>query len=164
MEMEGSIFCRECGGQLLLDQSFDSSKTNRTTDYRSNDTAEQMIDFDFPSPVVLEPGALVTLNLVGKGAFFSMEEEGEMILGRGSEGQSMIPDFDLNPYDAFKAGVSRIHAAIRVVEDQVIITDLGSSNGTSINGEKIEPHVPHSLRSGDILSLGRFKIEVVTRY
>jgi len=164
LEMEGSIFCKECGAQLLLDQRIDFSKVKTTTDYRPNDPAEPIFDFDIPAPVVLQPGALVTMNLVGKEACFSIEEEGELILGRGSEGQSVMPDFDLSQYDAFKAGVSRMHAAIRVVADQVIITDLGSSNGTSINGEKIEPHVPHSLRSGDILSLGKFKIEVITKY
>ena len=70
------------------------------------------------------------------------EDEEEVILGRASEGQSMVPDINLEPYQAFEAGVSRIHAAIRLVEDQVLITDLGSGNGTRINGNKIEPHIP----------------------
>ena len=73
----------------------------------------------------------------------------------------MVPDINLDPYRAFEAGVSRIHAAIRLVDDQVLITDLGSGNGTRINGNRIEPNIPHPLKNGDLLNLGKLKLQVM---
>ncbi len=48
--------------------------------------------------------------------------------------------------------VSREHAEFRIGTDQVIITDLGSRNGTFINGKKLtEPHV---LNDRDLVGIG----------
>ena len=91
------------------------------------------------------------------------EDEEEVILGRATEGQSMVPDINLEPYQAFEAGVSRIHAAIRIAGDQVLITDLGSGNGTRINGNKIEPQIPHPIANGDLVNLGKLKIQIIIK-
>jgi adenylate cyclase len=42
------------------------------------------------------------------------------------------------------------------------IEDIGSTNGTSIDGERIEPRLPHPLAPGSTLKLG--DIELVVRY
>jgi pSer/pThr/pTyr-binding forkhead associated (FHA) protein len=39
------------------------------------------------------------------------------------------------------------------------LIDLGSANGTYVNGERLEPHVPRLLRQGDRLRLGRVVLE-----
>ena len=39
-------------------------------------------------------------------------------------------------------GISRQHCKVEVVdEENIFVTDLGSTNGVMINGEKIAPHV-----------------------
>jgi diguanylate cyclase (GGDEF)-like protein len=48
-------------------------------------------------------------------------------------------------------GVSRKHARIILVREEVIIEDLGSANGTFVNGE---PILSHSLKDGDKVRLG----------
>ncbi len=48
--------------------------------------------------------------------------------------------------------VSRHHAEIRRTENDYAISDLGSSNGTFVNGQRIRHH---RLSSGDQLQLGR---------
>jgi DNA-binding winged helix-turn-helix (wHTH) protein len=50
------------------------------------------------------------------------------------------------------AGVSRRHAAIRIDADRGVIEDIGSKNGTSLNGERIS--APTELRDGDRILLG----------
>jgi pSer/pThr/pTyr-binding forkhead associated (FHA) protein len=45
----------------------------------------------------------------------------------------------------------------------ITVTDLGSVNGTRINGRKITAHIPHPIKNGDILTLGKFKIQVLIR-
>jgi len=44
-----------------------------------------------------------------------------------------------------------------------MVMDLGSSNGTYINGRRINPHVEESLGHGDIVALGKLKIQVLLR-
>ena len=59
--------------------------------------------------------------------------------------------------------VSRIHARLSVGPDNTLqIEDIGSTNGTSIDGERIEPRLPHPLAPGSTLKLG--DIELVVRY
>ncbi len=51
--------------------------------------------------------------------------------------------------------VSRKHCIIEVQDDgRVFLTDLGSTNGTRVNDEKIPPREPTRLRDGDIISVG----------
>jgi hypothetical protein len=48
--------------------------------------------------------------------------------------------------------VSRFHAKIQSDGDQLILTDLDSTNGTRVNGHPVQMHV---LRPGDQLNIGR---------
>jgi serine/threonine protein kinase len=50
--------------------------------------------------------------------------------------------------------VSRRHAVVQVTAATVHVVDLGSTNGTFVNGERIEANHPHPLRTGDTLRLG----------
>ena len=53
--------------------------------------------------------------------------------------------------------VSRRHAVIRVTGGEVVLEDLGSSNGTSVNGEKIR--APRALSDGDMVAFGDLSFE-----
>lgn len=55
--------------------------------------------------------------------------------------------------------ISRKHCCIAIVNDTVVVRDLGSTNGVSINGERIEQE--GRLRLGDELSIGdvRFRLQ-----
>lgn len=50
--------------------------------------------------------------------------------------------------------VSRRHAVIQPEGRAWVIVDLGSSNGTFINGQRLKPNTPHPLRPGDQILLG----------
>lgn len=53
------------------------------------------------------------------------------------------------------AGISRIHAKIERGSAGYSVCDLNSTNGTYINGEKLAPQVPHTIRRGDEIRFGR---------
>jgi hypothetical protein len=58
-------------------------------------------------------------------------------------------------------GVSRTHARIVVDDDhQVTVCDLGSTNGTFVNGERLEPFINHRLINNDTLQVGRCELRV----
>jgi len=85
----------------------------------------------------------------------------EAILGRYSPGNTTQPRVDLAPYNAQSRGVSRLHAAIRRnSEGQMTVVDLGSSNGTWLNNERLDAQRPYVLRPGDRVVLSQIQIEI----
>ena len=80
---------------------------------------------------------------------------GQILIGKRSVSQGVTPDIDLGMAPA-DAGVSRAHAMLRLTPSALTITDLGSTNGTSLNGsdELIPPDTEIPLRSGDRVHLG----------
>ena len=105
----------------------------------------------------------IALKLLSNGQLIPLSGQTEFTLGRITEGQPILPDIDLAPYEGYAEGVSRLHAAIRVTDRGVMIVDLGSSNGTRINGQKIVPNVNYPLKDGDMLALGRIKLQISIR-
>src|SRR4051794_14681992 len=72
--------------------------------------------------------------------------EGEVVIGRSSY-CSLVLDHET---------LSRVHASLRVVGDGIELSDLGSSNGTFVNGAGIA--APTRVRPGDDIRLGKVKI------
>ena len=54
--------------------------------------------------------------------------------------------------------VSGEHAAIVSVANDCILEDLGSTNGTLVNGASVKKHI---LRDNDVIELGKFKLKFV---
>lgn len=68
-----------------------------------------------------------------------------MIAGRDSSCDISINDINL----------SRFHFNINYINNNYIIADLGSKNGTYINGNKINSKI---LFNGDIITVGHSKL------
>ncbi|MGO4613897.1 FHA domain-containing protein [Nocardia sp. 2YAB30] len=79
----------------------------------------------------------------------------EILIGKRSVSQGIAPGIDLGIAPA-DIGVSRAHAMLHIDDRGLTITDLGSTNGTSLNGSEdlLPPKVAVSLRSGDRIHLG----------
>jgi phage tail-like protein len=54
--------------------------------------------------------------------------------------------------------VSRRHAELRCMPTECSLVDLGSANGTRLNGQKLTPNVPVPLKHGDNIQIGSFKL------
>lgn len=67
-----------------------------------------------------------------------------------------VPD---NAFEIAEASVSSHHCEIMLRGNDVVIKDLGSTNGTYINGEKIEEAV---LKAGQILRVGMIEMRLET--
>ena len=50
--------------------------------------------------------------------------------------------------------VSTTHAKIELKNDQIVLVDVGSTNGTSVDGEPIEEGKPHPLAAGNTVVFG----------
>ncbi len=78
-------------------------------------------------------------------------------IGRRDPRRHHYPELDLAEHD--RGVASRNHATIHLSDDVYTLTDLGSTNGTMINEERIPPNVPHPLRSGDRIKVGEVVME-----
>ena len=85
---------------------------------------------------------LTVLTGTSTGQLFKLPR-GEANIGRSTEAVVRISD----------DGVSRHHARLRLETDKQWVEDLGSRNGTYVNGTKIEERT--ALRDGDKIQVGR---------
>ena len=154
--MTGALFCAECGAQLigrdtLTTQSI-ATENLKTASRRTTGEMSQPVEGD---------NAWANLHLLDTGQVLPLSSRNEFTMGRISEGQPIMPDIDLSPYQAYAAGVSRLHAVIRRTGVTVVFMDLGSANGTFINGNRLTPNTEETLKHGDILARGKMRMQVL---
>jgi hypothetical protein len=104
-----------------------------------------------------------SLHLLDTGHVIPLIAKNEFTLGRVSEGQPIMPDIDLSAYQAYAAGVSRLHAVVKRGLHHIVFMDLGSANGSFINGKRLSPNEEQMLSHGDVVALGKMKIQVLLK-
>lgn len=88
-----------------------------------------------------------TLVLVAQNGVVVPVEKNVMLIGRSSECDIHFRE------DA--GDVSRRHCRIDVQKGEVRLTDLGSTCGTFLRGEKLTPNMPVQLHKGDTFTMGQ---------
>jgi hypothetical protein len=81
-----------------------------------------------------------------------------IVVGRVGDGPGDQPELDLGRFGGAEHGVSRLHAAILYQNKELFVEDLGSTNGTRINGLSLQPNTPYHVRNGDELEFGRLMV------
>jgi pSer/pThr/pTyr-binding forkhead associated (FHA) protein len=71
-----------------------------------------------------------------------------LTIGRGRSNDIVIPRDKLT---------SRLHAVVRYEHNHYALYDERSANGTFVNGDEIEPGVPHILQDGDTIGVGAYE-------
>ena len=88
-------------------------------------------------------------RLVLRHGTLNYEVTGVVTLGRSSSSTVTIDDSE----------ASRSHAEVSIVDHELIVRDLNSTNGTKVNGRVID--APTTLTSGDVIIIGNTEISVV---
>ncbi len=158
--LDGAVFCAECGSQLtgreaLVTQNI-STKDLRRGEKEPSGFEDRYQRFDGSE-------AWGSLHLLDSGHVIPLGGKEHFTLGRVSEGQPIMPDVDLSPYQAYAAGVSRLHAIVKRSADGMAFMDLGSANGSFLNGKRLAPNEEHPLRHGDVVALGKMKIQILLK-
>jgi hypothetical protein len=100
---------------------------------------EQQVGGGYPPPG--GPGGTANVRLVsGDGRNYPLQM-GSTVIGRGDQANLRLPD----------VGISRRHARLDYDGSQVVLTDLGSTNGTMVNGQRVSAV---ALNPGDMIQLG----------
>ena len=79
-------------------------------------------------------------------------------LQRWNSEQSPTPPEMLKRYDAIRT-LSRLHVRFEQKDDEVYVTDLGSSNATYVDDERVESSTP--VQDGSTLKCGKISFKVV---
>ena len=99
----------------------------------------------------MRPGKSFVLRFISgkyQGGEFPIVPEKQIIVGRSSDLEMVLVE-DM---------VSRKHAKIQMQADQIWIEDLGSTNGTFVNGEKIKRA---RLKEGDRVLIGTSILKLI---
>ncbi len=158
-EFVGTLYCSECGSRLM------HSAPVPTVEIPAEELKDQP-EATKPSASAgpdLKSGAIMGLRVMETGEVISLIGRDNFTLGRAVKDQAVIPDIDLDRYQAYDHGVSRIHAEIRLTSEGVEVKDLDSVNGTIVNGEQIPSQESQPLRHGDTLQLGRLHLQLISR-
>ncbi|MBI1878220.1 MAG: protein kinase [Chloroflexi bacterium] len=99
----------------------------------------------------------IRLKLTASGHNIFAPNRNELIIGRASN--DVTPDIDLGPYGGGKAGVSRRHNRLLRRDSGWFVEDLGSKNGTFVNGIKVIPSQMITLKEGDVIRCGQIELQ-----
>lgn len=97
----------------------------------------------------LEPPSIIGLDV-----------RSALVVGRIDPLYDERPDLDLSPHLGLDYGVSRRHATLIPSVEGLYLSDLGSKNGTWINGMYAEPAQRYLLASGDKVEFGLLRLVV----
>lgn len=126
----GALFCDECGAGL-----------------------EQVAVEPGPAAAAGQPAGRMVLKAGGQ--VIPLPDKPEVILGREDPVSGVFPDVDLTPLGADEKGVSRRHARITRKDSGYRIEDLGSTNATAVNRNRLMPQEAVALKPGDEIRLGK---------
>lgn len=82
-------------------------------------------------------------------------ETDRITIGRHSQNNLVLPDDS--------RVVSNQHAELQVSAQERHLIDLGSTNFTQLNGQRLVPNQPYPIEDGDTFTIGPFSIRVVAR-
>ncbi len=74
----------------------------------------------------------------------------KIIIGRGTNHVLAIPD----------NSISRNHVEVVYRNGEILVTDLGTSNGTKLDGETIPSNIPVPYTEGQTMILGQSEVAI----
>jgi FHA domain len=106
-----------------------------------------------PPSVEVAIGRLILMDM-DVNAQFPLPADNEITIGRVDPHRGIRPDIDLSKFDP-ASRISRRHARITSRGGQFYVEDLGSANGSFVNGRtKLNPQEPYPLVNGDVIKFG----------
>jgi len=152
---ENALFCDECGAYLLEgDQKEMDSLVVAEVTWREREETSEVPGEEVTFPLGLK------LTIPDSRRSLEVPLTREVSIGRLDPASASFPDVDLSSDGGLEKGISRRHAQITRRGNEVFIEDLGSINGTFLNGKKLMPYSPQVLKSGDELQLGELTLRV----
>jgi pSer/pThr/pTyr-binding forkhead associated (FHA) protein len=167
MNRAGVLVCENCGTNLISGERGGvgtrqlGERNNAASGEANSLTSEELQAVQSAGTNVFDDSMVLRLEISGAQSPLLIYPKAETSLGRRDPATGTMPDVDLTTYAGYRMGVSRRHAIIRLNNKRLEIYDLGSSNGTAVNGVRLAPHQPYPLRDGDEISLGKMSLRAI---
>lgn len=163
----GVVFCENCGTSLIGGAGVAETRTlvdksgQVVEPILADVTLEEIVDDGFQEGNELPPGGSLQLEIGEVLEPLILPVEGTILFGRRDAAAGSMPEVDLTPYAGYRMGVSRRHAEIRLENKKYLnLYDLGSSNGTFLNGDRLLAHRSHRISNGDEIRFGQLVVKV----
>jgi pSer/pThr/pTyr-binding forkhead associated (FHA) protein len=160
----GIIYCENCGASLSGQKPLDTKSIEGSTEEEKKQMGVDesvLTDVRVQGAATFSEKDFLRLEVEGSPEPLMIKPDAETVFGRRDPATGAIPDVDLTPFAGYRMGVSRRHAVIRYADQQGLdLWDLGSSNGTYLNGERLSAHRAYRLHDGDELRLGQMLIRL----
>ena len=153
--IEGIFFCEECGHPFVSVPS-----AQPTAHFTAEQVAVATSARVAWGTARFGPSSEIVLHFRDNPETVRVKPIDEILLGREDPDSNVPVTVDLSPFGAGERGVSRRHAAIRRGEDTLTLVDLGSTNGTQLNGQRLMPNQPRVLRDGDEVRMGKLSFHI----
>jgi hypothetical protein len=107
-------------------------------------------------PTVQAPSSLVTMIKTGASAFRYLHETGFLVKRPGNPFPQFISVGRAGNNDIVLSveSVSKFHCYFTIEGDAWFLTDFRSTNGTELNGKRLEPTVATRVKDGDRIRFG----------
>jgi len=120
-----------------------------------------------PAPAPAAPVAVaqnLALRIVASGQVLLLEpERSEFLVGRPDPVTGIQPEINLGPFDTMRT-LSRRHAKILKEGGLYFVREeVGTTNGTFVNGERIKTGAAVPLKPGNRLRFGSIEVEVIAQ-
>jgi predicted component of type VI protein secretion system len=136
-----------------------SEKPDKSTTRVLRDELGERLPQAASSDRALSSSGRLSLHIEGtKAGSMTLQFAERMVVGRSDADSDTKPDLDLAPYGGELNGVSRAHAVFAYRNNAIFVEDLGSTNGTRLNGLELVANQPYRLRDGDELEFGRVRV------
>ncbi|MEO0561446.1 MAG: FHA domain-containing protein [Chloroflexota bacterium] len=148
----GDLICSNCG-QMLTGEKGGATRRLQTDEM-------EKVEVQSPSPTPshshlhFPANAAVAIQLKELQAPLVFEIEDELVIGRYDKTADISPDIDLHRFAGYLLGVSRRHAILHRKDERLMLEDLGSSNGTFLNGKRLSPRELTTIPDGSVVRLG----------
>lgn len=152
---EGFFFCENCGFPL------DMTNRGKTSTRRLNTSTKSLENYGLGRQAIpwgtarLSSESEIFLHIPDQDHHVRLIDSETILVGREDTASNHHPDIDLVPFGGVEKGVSRNHARINRDESTLTIVDIGSANGTYLNGQRLEKNEPRILRDGDEIRFGK---------
>lgn len=160
--LPGSLYCDNCG---MLLPTVDTSKLVGAAGPGQGGGEDPAVIGNgaisgaaAPANGAVPLAAGVTGRFVVNGSNYSFDfpsGKPELLIGRAEPDSRYFPDIDTVPAGGEAAGVSRRHAKLTTTGGRVYIEDLGSTNFTFVNRQRLQAGQRVPLNPGDEVRLGR---------
>jgi pSer/pThr/pTyr-binding forkhead associated (FHA) protein len=154
----GTLFCTECGVYLPTGGAL------RTEPLATGDLpSSRAMAWEAIAPAGEEEAGLrpLRVQVLDTDRSVRLPAAREYLLGRLDTAHGIFPDLDLTADNGLEMGVSRRHAKVIQRGGAFFVEDVGSANGTFLNGQRLTPYLPYPLEEGDQVQIGQLRLRFV---